>query len=114
MSSPSGEGASSTFLFADAEDFLTDAGRAINEDFLADEEVVVRRLAAGARLGDGDSAEVQVTAARLVEAVRRAPAAKSGIDAFLRQYDLSSQEGVILMCLAEALLRIRTTRPRIA
>ena len=31
---------------------------------------------------------------------------KSGLDAFLRQYDLSSQEGVILMCLAEALLRI--------
>ncbi len=106
MSSPSGEGSSSRFLFADAADFLTDAGRAINEDFLADEEAVVRRLAAAARLGDADSAEVQATATRLVEAVRRAPAAKSGIDAFLRQYDLSSQEGVILMCLAEALLRI--------
>ena len=106
MASPSGEGSSSRFLFADAADFLTDAGRAINEDFLADEEAVVRRLAAAARLGDADSAEVQATATRLVEAVRRAPAAKSGIDAFLRQYDLSSQEGVILMCLAEALLRI--------
>ncbi len=106
MSSPSGEGSSSRFLFADAADFLTDAGQAINEDFLADEEMVVRRLAAAARLGDADSAEVQATATRLVEAVRLAPAAKSGIDAFLRQYDLSSQEGVILMCLAEALLRI--------
>ena len=106
MAIPSGEGSSSRFLFADAADFLTDAGRAINEDFLADEEAVVRRLAAAARLGDADSAEVQATATRLVEAVRRAPAAKSGIDAFLRQYDLSSQEGVILMCLAEALLRI--------
>ena len=106
MASPSGAGSSSRFLFADAADFLTDAGRAINEDFLADEEAVVRRLAAAARLGDADSAEVRATAMRLVEAVRRAPAAKSGIDAFLRQYDLSSQEGVILMCLAEALLRI--------
>ncbi len=106
MSSPPGEGSLSRFLFADAADFLTDAGQAINGDFLADEEVIVRRLAAAARLGDADSAEVQATAARLVEAVRSAPAAKSGIDAFLRQYDLSSQEGVILMCLAEALLRI--------
>ena len=29
-----------------------------------------------------------------------------GIDAFLQQYDLSSEEGVLLMCIAEALLRI--------
>ena len=28
------------------------------------------------------------------------------IDAFMRQYDLSSEEGVLLMCVAEALLRI--------
>ena len=29
-----------------------------------------------------------------------------GIDAFLQQYSLETQEGIILMCLAEALLRI--------
>ena len=28
------------------------------------------------------------------------------MDAFLQQYDLSSEEGVLLMCIAEALLRI--------
>jgi RHH-type proline utilization regulon transcriptional repressor/proline dehydrogenase/delta 1-pyrroline-5-carboxylate dehydrogenase len=66
----------------------------------------VTRLAAEARFSDPDTAAVIETASRLVEAVRRAPASKSGLDAFLRQYDLSSQEGVILMCLAEALLRI--------
>src|SRR5690606_34845306 len=32
--------------------------------------------------------------------------ASGGIDAFLREYHLGSREGVILMCLAEALLRI--------
>ncbi len=31
---------------------------------------------------------------------------KGGLDAFLYQYDLSSEEGIALMCLAEALLRI--------
>jgi RHH-type proline utilization regulon transcriptional repressor/proline dehydrogenase/delta 1-pyrroline-5-carboxylate dehydrogenase len=106
MSSQPGEGPSSEFLFPDASDFLTPTGQAINAEFLADEESVVRRLADAARLGDADSAEVQGTAGRLVRAVRSAPAAKTGLDAFLRQYDLSSQEGVILMCLAEALLRI--------
>jgi RHH-type transcriptional regulator, proline utilization regulon repressor / proline dehydrogenase / delta 1-pyrroline-5-carboxylate dehydrogenase len=101
-----GEEAAPRFLFRDAADLETSVGRAINGDFLAEEERVVRALARAARFGDAEAAEVQRTAQRLVEAVRAAPASKSGLDAFLRQYDLSSQEGVILMCLAEALLRI--------
>src|SRR5690606_17762469 len=31
---------------------------------------------------------------------------QGGLDAFIHEYDLSSREGVALMCLAEALLRI--------
>jgi RHH-type proline utilization regulon transcriptional repressor/proline dehydrogenase/delta 1-pyrroline-5-carboxylate dehydrogenase len=38
--------------------------------------------------------------------VRRERRGKGGIDAFLHEYALSSQEGVALLCLAEALLRI--------
>ena len=49
---------------------------------------------------------VAARAAQLVEGVRTTRVKRTGLDAFLRQYDLSSQEGVILMCLAEALLRI--------
>ena len=66
----------------------------------------MRRLADMARFEPAERDAVLATARRLVEGVRKAPASKSGLDAFLRQYDLSSQEGVILMCLAEALLRI--------
>ena len=46
------------------------------------------------------------TARGLVAAVRRERHGKGGIDAFLHEYALSSQEGVALLCLAEALLRI--------
>ena len=106
MAAPTGEGTSPGFLFADSDDFLTAVGRAINVDFLGDEERIMRRLADAARLDPAMHDAVQVTAKQLVEAVRKAPASKTGLDAFLRQYDLSSQEGVILMCLAEALLRI--------
>ena len=106
MNDLSGEPASPRFLFADDSDFLTPTGRAINGDFLADEETTVRALARSARLDDETSARAQETARQLVQAVRQAPSGKSGLDAFLRQYDLSSQEGVILMCVAEALLRI--------
>ncbi|HVJ54482.1 MAG TPA: bifunctional proline dehydrogenase/L-glutamate gamma-semialdehyde dehydrogenase PutA [Aliidongia sp.] len=42
----------------------------------------------------------------LVAKVRAGRVGKGGIDAFLHQYELSSTEGVVLMCLAEALLRI--------
>ncbi|TAJ52641.1 MAG: bifunctional proline dehydrogenase/L-glutamate gamma-semialdehyde dehydrogenase PutA, partial [Nevskiaceae bacterium] len=45
-------------------------------------------------------------AAGWVERVRRLKNEQSPLDAFMQQYDLSSEEGVLLMCLAEALLRI--------
>jgi RHH-type proline utilization regulon transcriptional repressor/proline dehydrogenase/delta 1-pyrroline-5-carboxylate dehydrogenase len=45
-------------------------------------------------------------ALRLAERVRSGMMAKGGLDAFMLRYDLSTQEGVFLMCLAEALLRI--------
>ncbi len=96
----------SRFVFPKKADFVSAPGRAINRDFLGDEERIVRSLADAARLDSQTSAAIQKTAARLVRAVREAPGGTGGLDAFLRKYDLSSQEGVILMCLAEALLRI--------
>ena len=41
-----------------------------------------------------------------VEGVRAEQAGSAGVESFLQQYDLSTQEGVLLMCIAEALLRI--------
>ena len=51
-----GDTPSPRYLYPDAADFLTPAGQAINADFLAEEETVVRRLAAAARLDDAASA----------------------------------------------------------
>ncbi len=45
-------------------------------------------------------------ARQLVTSAREDPANHAGIDAFMREYGLSSEEGILLMCLAEALLRI--------
>ena len=42
----------------------------------------------------------------LVAAVRAQGPRSIGIEAFLQEFSLSSREGVVLMCLAEALLRI--------
>jgi RHH-type transcriptional regulator, proline utilization regulon repressor / proline dehydrogenase / delta 1-pyrroline-5-carboxylate dehydrogenase len=58
-----------------------------------------------ARLPPAHQERARALAARLVEALRRkAPA--GGVEGLIHEYALSSQEGVALMCLAEALLRI--------
>ncbi|NOJ99449.1 trifunctional transcriptional regulator/proline dehydrogenase/L-glutamate gamma-semialdehyde dehydrogenase, partial [Corallococcus coralloides] len=49
---------------------------------------------------------VQALAADLVGRVRVRAKDQGAIEAFMRQYDLGSEEGVLLMCVAEALLRI--------
>ncbi|WP_296000270.1 proline dehydrogenase family protein, partial [Rugamonas sp.] len=51
-------------------------------------------------------AEAQALAHKLVSAVREKRTRSSGVDALMHEFSLSSEEGVALMCLAEALLRI--------
>src|SRR5690606_3515475 len=72
--------------------------------WLADETNSVEFLLEHARLPPSQAAGVMREARALVESIRRKRS--EGLDAFLAQYDLSSTEGVVLMCLAEALLRI--------
>jgi RHH-type transcriptional regulator, proline utilization regulon repressor / proline dehydrogenase / delta 1-pyrroline-5-carboxylate dehydrogenase len=79
---------------------------AINRHYFGDEEHIVHSLADAARVSDEQRARVSARAQGFVEGVRNYQSKRTGLDAFLRKYDLSSQEGVILMCLAEALLRI--------
>ena len=50
--------------------------------------------------------EIDKLATRLVEAAREGRGETGGVDSFLHEYGLSSEEGVLLLCLAEALLRI--------
>ncbi|MDP2880384.1 MAG: bifunctional proline dehydrogenase/L-glutamate gamma-semialdehyde dehydrogenase PutA [Azonexus sp.] len=54
----------------------------------------------------GDSAAAQRLARQLVVGERQHFAARAGFNHLLHEFALSSQEGVALMCLAEALLRI--------
>ncbi|MGB5164899.1 MAG: bifunctional proline dehydrogenase/L-glutamate gamma-semialdehyde dehydrogenase PutA [Woeseiaceae bacterium] len=78
----------------------------INDSYLADEQALLRELAAAADPGSSAREKIVGIAAQLVRAVRRNKSREGGIEAFLQQYDLSSEEGVLLMCVAEALLRI--------
>ncbi|MGZ2411231.1 RHH-type transcriptional regulator, proline utilization regulon repressor / proline dehydrogenase / delta 1-pyrroline-5-carboxylate dehydrogenase [Sphingomonas sp. F9_3S_D5_B_2] len=73
-----------------------------------DEEQVVSERLAQARLSPETAAEAGAIARALVTGVRAHK--PSGLDAFLHAYDLGSDEGVAMMCLAEALLRIPDAR----
>src|SRR5215469_4555176 len=63
----------------------------------------VPALIEAARLSDAVVTTARKTARRLVEVLRAAPA-HGGVESLIREYALSSDEGVALMCLAEALL----------
>ncbi len=71
-----------------------------------DEAACVRGLIEEARPAAAEKARTAELARSLVQGVREAQRSAGGLDAFLSEYELSSREGVVLMCLAEALLRI--------
>lgn len=82
---------------------------AIAANYLADETIVVNGLIEQARLDPTLRRQVNGIARRLVHAARAGRHQFGGIDAFMNEYGLTNEEGIILMCLAEALLRVPDT-----
>ncbi|PHK95472.1 trifunctional transcriptional regulator/proline dehydrogenase/L-glutamate gamma-semialdehyde dehydrogenase [Pseudoroseomonas rhizosphaerae] len=68
-------------------------------------------LLAAAALSPAQEEQAAALARRLVLGLRARPR-QGGVEALMREFSLSSQEGVALMCLAEALLRIPDTATR--
>jgi RHH-type proline utilization regulon transcriptional repressor/proline dehydrogenase/delta 1-pyrroline-5-carboxylate dehydrogenase len=77
---------------------------AVRRAYRPDEEQVVNERLGQARLSKAQTGEAAAVARALVKGVRAQK--PSGVDAFLQAYDLGSDEGIAMMCLAEALLRI--------
>ena len=76
---------------------------AITAAYRRDETEAVQWLLAQ---GASANADAYMLAHRLVSSVREKRTRSSGVDALMHEFSLSSEEGVALMCLAEALLRI--------
>ena len=68
-------------------------------------------LVALARMAPEQKRETAATARQLIEALR-AKHKGTGVQGLVHEYSLSSQEGIALMCLAEALLRIPDAETR--
>jgi len=71
-----------------------------------DENKLVTELLERNALSNVDTCAIEDMAVRFVEATRAMEDKQPLLDAFLQEYGLSNQEGIALMCLAEALLRV--------
>ncbi|MEL4424902.1 bifunctional proline dehydrogenase/L-glutamate gamma-semialdehyde dehydrogenase PutA [Shewanella indica] len=87
---------------------LDELFKAISDNYIVDEEQYLSDLIKLVPSSDETIERVTRRAHDLVSKVRQydKKGLMVGIDAFLQQYSLETQEGIILMCLAEALLRI--------
>lgn len=79
--------------------------KAITDAYRRSETECVSALVQQATLPEETARQVRETARSLIEALR-AKHKGTGVEGLVHEYSLSSQEGVALMCLAEALLRI--------
>jgi len=85
-----------------------DARATLRAGILADETATVRARADQARLDPAAAARVTAEASALVESLRD-DTSPGLMESLLAEYGLTNQEGVALMCLAEALLRVPDT-----
>ncbi len=78
----------------------------ITDNYYADETHCVDSLIAQLKFSEENKKEIQLIATDLVNTVRSGKNDQTSVEALMMEYDLSSDEGTVLMCLAEALLRI--------
>ncbi len=84
---------------------LHEARARMRRDHLADEDAALADLIRGAQFGPARRIAAKARATGLVRAIR-ADDDPGLMEVFLAEYGLSTEEGVALMCLAEALLRV--------
>ena len=88
--------------------FITDCPirQKIREFYRIDENIAVDHILPLAEVNVSARSRAWERARKMVLQIRLDQAGNGAIDALLKEYSLSSEEGVVLMCLAEALLRV--------
>ena len=97
------------FNFTHTQSTLRDA---ITSAYRLDEVTAVSNLLETLNFNNDEKSRISDLARRLITQVRTNRSKSSGVDALMHEFSLSSEEGVALMCLAEALLRIPDTATR--
>jgi len=85
---------------------LTDAFAQFNAPYAGDDDRLIRQFAARTSFTAAQDAAIDQRATRMINAIRGGSGKVGGVEDFLREYGLSTREGLALMVLAEALLRV--------
>jgi RHH-type proline utilization regulon transcriptional repressor/proline dehydrogenase/delta 1-pyrroline-5-carboxylate dehydrogenase len=78
--------------------------------YAPDDHTIAARLIGTGRLNGDQDVKIDRTATRLIEAIRANADRFGGVEEMLREFALSTKEGLALMVLAEALLRVPDAR----
>ncbi|MFK4605853.1 proline dehydrogenase [Bradyrhizobium diazoefficiens] len=78
--------------------------------YAPDDAEIAARLLPASHLSPPQEARIDRTATRLIEAIRKRDDRLGGVEDMLREFALSTKEGLALMVLAEALLRVPDAR----
>ena len=81
----------------------------MREAYRMDEEACVLERIEQLNFNPNFALKISELATTLISNVRSKQDKKSGMEAFMLHYDLSTEEGLMLMCIAESLLRIPDT-----
>ncbi|CDT74380.1 bifunctional proline dehydrogenase/L-glutamate gamma-semialdehyde dehydrogenase PutA [Vibrio coralliirubri] len=88
------------------EQSLTDLWSLISPLYMVDETQWLEQLLPLATPSESEKQQISEKTTSLIEAIRADKTSIQMIDALLLEYSLDTQEGILLMCLAEALMRI--------
>src|SRR3954447_23459126 len=82
----------------------------LSAPYAPEDRALATRLLPAARLDAAQEERIDRTATRLIEAIRANDDPLGGVEDMLREFALSTKEGLALMVLAEALLRVPDAR----
>jgi len=77
-----------------------------NAPYAGDDDTLIASFAATLRFDAAANARIDADATRFIQAIRDQSGSIGGVEDFLREYGLSTPEGLAMMVLAEALLRV--------
>jgi len=89
---------------------MLNAASSFSAPYSPDDTDIAAQLLRAAHLSAAQEARIDGTATRLIEAIRARDDRLGGIEDMLREFALSTKEGLALMVLAEALLRVPDAR----
>jgi len=93
-------------LFNDTLTTTNHIRQTIRDHYRCDENEIVNYLLPIAQLSVDAKTRAWEHARQMVVNIRKDKGGRGGVDALLNEFALSTEEGVVLMCLAEALLRV--------